>query len=524
MDLEEDTSDHDVNKNKKRFLGSPWSCVTNVLQLSQNPNFQDVTLICSGGNIMANSFLLASLFPFFKKLLKFTDEPFFISLPNVNNDQLNCLLNNLYGQTSEIFVSSALYKLLQQFGCEKHQNEDLDVPFDSTDNLYDSNIYDNSEIPDKSSDSDYEDDSKVKEEEINESKKSAEPRKIRSKQKLKLIPCSFCGQTFTRKHNLNLHMDRVHAQENSISSMVDGVKENDYESKDTDKKPKTKLPCPTCGKIFYRRNTLKLHIEHIHSEANPNLAIEVKEEVCDSNTGESKTKTRFLCPACGKSFSRRRNIKLHYERVHTKTVKNGYYKCPTCKDKMLPSEVEQHKCILYPCDVCGKQFTSLNGAKIHKKDMHEESIHCSCEVCGKAFQNQRSLKNHIVKRHERKEDVPCHICGKEYSWYTIKEHLLSHEEKEVCKICNTKVRRLKEHMDKMHTTDENKMLHCPDCGKGFTSTYHLKKHQMSVHLKLRPYKCRYGCAFAYNDSSNRNAHEKKTHGKLFETSSQTEMK
>ena len=40
---------------------------------------------------------------------------------------------------------------------------------------------------------------------------------------------------------------------------------------------------------------------------------------------------------------------------------------------------------------------------------------------------------------------------------------------------------------------------------------------MNAHLKLRPYKCRYGCEFAYNDHSNRNAHERKTHGKLFTT-------
>ena len=38
---------------------------------------------------------------------------------------------------------------------------------------------------------------------------------------------------------------------------------------------------------------------------------------------------------------------------------------------------------------------------------------------------------------------------------------------------------------------------------------------MNVHLKLRPYECRYGCSFRYNDLSNRNAHEKKTHGQIF---------
>ena len=47
---------------------------------------------------------------------------------------------------------------------------------------------------------------------------------------------------------------------------------------------------------------------------------------------------------------------------------------------------------------------------------------------------------------------------------------------------------------------------------------------MNVHLKLRPYKCRYGCEFAYNDRSNRNAHEKKTHGNLFMTGEEERKK
>ena len=40
---------------------------------------------------------------------------------------------------------------------------------------------------------------------------------------------------------------------------------------------------------------------------------------------------------------------------------------------------------------------------------------------------------------------------------------------------------------------------------------------MNVHIRSRPYNCRYGCNMAYNDVSNRNSHEKKKHGGLFQT-------
>ena len=67
-------------------------------------------------------------------------------------------------------------------------------------------------------------------------------------------------------------------------------------------------------------------------------------------------------------------------------------------------------------------------------------------------------------------------------------------------------------MRQTHPKEEDKKYVCESCGKGFTQERKMKQHAMNVHIKSRPYKCRFGCAFAYNDSANRNAHENKKHG------------
>ena len=77
---------------------------------------------------------------------------------------------------------------------------------------------------------------------------------------------------------------------------------------------------------------------------------------------------------------------------------------------------------------------------------------------------------------------------------------------------------------RVHQTEEDKKFICEHCDKRFFTSASLNKHIMNVHLKLRPYSCRYGCEFAYNDVSNRNAHEKKTHGKLFITAQEEKEK
>ena len=84
---------------------------------------------------------------------------------------------------------------------------------------------------------------------------------------------------------------------------------------------------------------------------------------------------------------------------------------------------------------------------------------------------------------------------------------------------------MKSHMAQ-HIPDEQRNFVCniDDCGKGFTIKSSLNKHLMNVHSKLRPYKCRYGCIFAYNDKSNRDAHERKKHGKIFTTFKEEKIK
>ena len=45
----------------------------------------------------------------------------------------------------------------------------------------------------------------------------------------------------------------------------------------------------------------------------------------------------------------------------------------------------------------------------------------------------------------------------------------------------------------MHTPIEQMKYKCEFCQKGFVEKGKLDKHMMNVHLKERPYNCRYGC-------------------------------
>merc|ERR1712079_567590 len=102
--------------------------------------------------------------------------------------------------------------------------------------------------------------------------------------------------------------------------------------------------------------------------------------------------------------------------------------------------------------------------------------------------NYHWQKFHQVQEAEQK----CNKCGKLLrTKRDLKLHMRSHEEKTPCPECGVKVRKLNDHMKQVHTPDDQQPHQCQDCGKGFIDKLNLKNHRMNVHLKLRPYNCRY---------------------------------
>ena len=202
------------------------------------------------------------------------------------------------------------------------------------------------------------------------------------------------------------------------------------------------------------------------------------------------------CELCGKQV-RKRYMKTHLEFVH--------------KQNMEKIEARRKK---VPCEQCGKEV-SVASMGSHLAS-HSGVKMATCSMCGKQIQVV-NLEKHLTIIHGIGEPkFPCHVCGKKFmNRHQLKDHLYSHEEKKPCTICGALVKRLEMHMREAHMPNEEKKHKCPECGKGFYQTNKLAQHRINVHLRNRPFPCRYGCDFRYNDSSNRNSHERKKHGGLF---------
>ena len=243
----------------------------------------------------------------------------------------------------------------------------------------------------------------------------------------------------------------------------------------------------------------------------------------------------LLCPECGQEFNQAKK----YDRIITFTnhmrkhqVNKFSCDCPEVPKLLIhpalssPGELlnfgsiflqkerhmREHHMGWFGCKQCLQSFDAQNKLDTHVKT-HDTSF--VCVQCGFETNSKSNLLYHTYKEHDTVQ-VTCPDCNKVYeNAQTLRKHERKVHREKSCDICGAVVKNLKGHMEAIHSKDSDKKAQCLDCGKGFIDKTKLKNHQMNVHIKSNPFKCRYGCDMGYNDASNRNSHEKKLHGGLY---------
>lgn len=203
--------------------------------------------------------------------------------------------------------------------------------------------------------------------------------------------CDTCEKTFTRKDNLNVHLQR-HAEIKSYR-------------------------CETCEKTFYSREAIKNHLEQ-HREIKP-----FKCKLCKKCFSRKSMLTRhliihtgiraFKCDICKKSFVDNNNLRTHL-RIHA-GIKP--YKCDICeKCFSLKSSLKRHllaRVRLYECEFCGKQLCNKNDLQLHMPQ-HAGNVSHKCHICEKTFSRNDNLRQHL-KTHTGIKPFECEICGQKFT-------------------------------------------------------------------------------------------------------------
>ncbi|XP_065442646.1 zinc finger protein 777-like isoform X1 [Chrysemys picta bellii] len=179
--------------------------------------------------------------------------------------------------------------------------------------------------------------------------------------------------------------------------------------------------------------------------------------------GAPATERPYLCPECGKCFSRREHFVQH-QRTHTGERS-------------------------YVCPECGKGFTQQSNLTNHYRTHTGERTHV-CPECGKGFIHQSTLTTHL-RTHTGEKPYQCSVCAKCFSRLsTLLEHQRTHtgEKPYKCLECEKRFSRLSTLVEHRRTHTGEKPYKCAQCEKSFTRLTNLTVHQ-NTHAGERAYKC-----------------------------------
>ena len=199
---------------------------------------------------------------------------------------------------------------------------------------------------------------------------------MKSKHSLK---CQHCVYTTVHPKKMRFHMKKRHSKS-----------KNDKRGRPAKLCTKTvgndqdKAECPDCGKIFTRRSDLRRHYDIIHRGIK-----------------------NFKCSECPSAYSQITNLRNHMEKCHKKTV-DGYeisneviddqpYITNELNDSSSPSTILSPEKI--PCPECGTLFARRHDLKRHVLFIHRGFKPFRCLHCPMEYSNISHLKGHSKNVH-----------------------------------------------------------------------------------------------------------------------------
>ena len=274
--------------------------------------------------------------------------------------------------------------------------------------------------------------------------------------------------------------------------------------------------------------------------------LELMKEATDNPKNEQlefKTETLFAfmdlrendilhCSLCNYSgpLKDKSNMYRHVKSVHKNELKAKSEKgMGTDSDSMQKNDCEGGNCEKFYgpshkklwCLKCSEKATEKaqrlrTKAKLKKREFQKQKLikqkesgtTKETELCPECGVNVTNVKSHIEINH--KIDVQkCPHCDRELiNISKLKAHIKRHHEKTPCAHCGklVAVALMTRHLQRQHTSNDDKKYKCDVCGKGFAAKQPFSDHK-NVHTGEKPYKCKF-CSACFASIGNHGMHER----------------
>ena len=287
--------------------------------------------------------------------------------------------------------------------------------------------------------------------------------------------CGLCDKRFVWQNVKSRHIEAIHGEKE------DGIEGPPYN-------------CKVCGILWQQACDLRKHMKTHQPdfEQSSGVTIEFQPSSMSSENGvnqevkdlENKIGMRgFPCEQCGKTFTSRQGVDVH-QRIHTGE---------------LP----------YKCEICEKAFRTATQRREHVRRMHTNARPYICTTCGMAFKTRPDCSRHEA-RHQDKKPHSCSFCKKQF---VDKTSCSSHERRHTgekpfsCQHCTASFpsKSACRNHEKRHFVKN--VYPCSHCNKVYSTSTALQRH-IDVHNNVRAHPCTY-CNKCFFTKTEKVCHEKR---------------
>ncbi|KAK2711674.1 hypothetical protein QYM36_012698, partial [Artemia franciscana] len=216
----------------------------------------------------------------------------------------------------------------------------------------------------------------------------------------------------------------------------------------------------------------------------------------------------FVCAACGKTFSQKQHVEEHKKRKHPDNNMQINQAPSDTDENTREKETYKSRVEIQNCDVCQKQYRSLENLLLHQMYSCRQAKKVRCQICQRQFRWIGNLEKHRAKCHglsglgrsfaDHNKEWQCMDCGRNF---TTKSALSRHQnvggiecvgpnpsgsfsssDQIKCPMCNRVYRAvtsLRRHM--RYECGRDCQFSCSFCPRKFRHNFHLVSHMRARH-------------------------------------------